>query len=88
MPQVHEPKLVIVEGNISAGKSCLARDLGQLMGYRVFLEPTNTNPYLEKFYADPIKYALPMQLWLLKKRFVTYISAVKYIMESSTLTAC
>jgi hypothetical protein len=44
-------KLIILEGNISAGKTSLARDLGRLLDYHVFLEPTVTNPYLERFYA-------------------------------------
>ena len=29
---------------------------------------------------EPKKYALPMQLWLLKQRFVTYISAVRSVL--------
>jgi deoxyadenosine/deoxycytidine kinase len=45
------PTVIILEGNISAGKTSLARDLGKLLDYHVFLEPTITNPYLEKFYA-------------------------------------
>ena len=45
------PTVIILEGNISAGKTSLARDLGYLLDYHVFLEPTVTNPYLEKFYA-------------------------------------
>jgi len=79
--KMYKPALIILEGNISAGKTSLSRDLGKLLGYHVFLEPTITNPYLEKFYADPPKYALTMQIWLLKQRFRTYISALKYAME-------
>ena len=44
-------QLIILEGNISAGKTSLARDLEKLLDYQIFLEPTVTNPYLEKFYA-------------------------------------
>ena len=42
--------LVIIEGNISAGKSTLTTALEEQLGYRVFLEPTLSNPYLELFY--------------------------------------
>jgi deoxyadenosine/deoxycytidine kinase len=45
------PTVIILEGNISAGKTSLARDLGNMLDYHVFFEPTITNPYLEKFYA-------------------------------------
>lgn len=47
-------KLVIIEGNISSGKSTLVRELESLLQYRVFLEPTLSNPYLEKFYKGSL----------------------------------
>jgi NADH dehydrogenase (ubiquinone) 1 alpha subcomplex subunit 10 len=61
------PSLVIIEGNISAGKSTLTRDLAAALGYRVFLEPTTTNPYLADFYRDPKRFALKMQIYLLRR---------------------
>ena len=42
--------LIILEGNISAGKTTLAKDLAKRLDIKVFLEPTLTNPYLELFY--------------------------------------
>jgi deoxyadenosine/deoxycytidine kinase len=54
--------LIIIEGNISAGKSTLTRELAEALNYRVFLEPTSTNPFLADFYRDPKKYALRMQV--------------------------
>lgn len=65
-------KIIIVEGNISAGKSTLCRRLQEELDCALFLEPTVANPFLEKFYKDPKKYALPLQLWILKQRYVTY----------------
>jgi len=76
--------MIIVEGNISAGKSTLADKLGKLMNFRVFLEPTNTNPYLAKFYEEPTKYALPMQIWLLRQRFRTYLQAMDWTTRTGT----
>jgi len=75
-------KLIILEGNISAGKTSLARDLARLLNLHVFFEPMITNPYLDRFYAEPGKYALVMQLWLLKQRFRTYLSAIKHVLET------
>jgi deoxyadenosine/deoxycytidine kinase len=37
-------------------------------------------------FVDPPKYALVMQLWLLKQRFRTYINAIKHVLETGTLT--
>jgi len=53
-----------------------------LVELRIFLEPTISNPYLSKFYKDPKKYALRMQLWLLKQRFRTYVNSLKSILET------
>ncbi|KAJ3449298.1 NADH dehydrogenase [ubiquinone] 1 alpha subcomplex subunit 10 [Anaeramoeba flamelloides] len=69
--------LIIIEGNISAGKTTLCRELGRLLDYEVFFEPTAKNPYLELYYADPKKWGLPMQLYLLKQRFMTYLHCLK-----------
>jgi len=75
------PKLIILEGNISAGKTSLSAKLGDILGYSVFLEPITTNPYLTDFYREPSKYALIMQLWLLDQRYNTFLNAVKYALE-------
>jgi len=40
--------LVIVEGNISAGKSTLCRDLANILDYELYLEPALSNPYLAR----------------------------------------
>lgn len=76
------PQLVIVEGNIGVGKSTLSCQLARKLNYRVFLEPTTKNPYLEKFYKDPKRYALKLQLWIFKQRFRTYIAATKHVLQT------
>ena len=38
----------------------------------------------ERFYADPHKYALKLQLWILNQRYLTYVAAVKHILETGT----
>ena len=75
-------RLVIIEGNIGVGKSTLARKMAKELGYALFMEPTVENPYLEKFYADPHKYALKLQLWILKQRYLTYVEAVKHLIST------
>ena len=38
--------------------------------------------YAERFYAEPHKYALKLQLWILNQRYLTYVSAVKHVLET------
>ena len=72
--------IIILEGNISAGKSTICNALKNVLpNAKAFLEPTATNPYLEKFYADPPSYALKMQLWLLRQRYHIYLDALRYV---------
>ena len=75
-------RLVIVEGNIGVGKSTLARKMAKELGCTLFMEPTVENPYLEKFYADPHKYALKLQLWILQQRYLTYVEAVNHLVRT------
>ena len=74
--------IVIIEGNIGAGKSTLSKQIASEMRYALFQEPTTGNPYLEKYYANPKAYALPMQIWLLKQRFITYCQALKFAYDN------
>ena len=74
--------LIIVEGNIGVGKTTLTRQLGKKLNCHVFLEPTSGNPYLLKFYEEPKKYALKMQMWLFRQRCMMYLEGVKYAVES------
>lgn len=80
-------QLVIVEGNIGVGKSTLACQLARQLNYKVFLEPTTKNPYLAKFYEDPKKYALKLQLWIFRQRFRTYIAATEHVLKSGRCLA-
>jgi deoxyadenosine/deoxycytidine kinase len=58
-------KYVAVAGTIGAGKTSLVAWLVKRYGYRPFYEPNETNPYLEDFYADMKRWALPSQCYFL-----------------------
>lgn len=60
--------LIYVEGIIGVGKSTYCKEISERLGYRVIEEPVKSNPYLEKFYENPQKFAYEMQIYLLHRR--------------------
>ncbi len=71
--------MVIIEGLIGVGKSTLTSNIGKALGFKVFKEPVEDNPYLEDFYKNPKRYALEMQFWLMSRRFQMHQEAIEYI---------
>lgn len=61
-------KYVVVEGPIGVGKTTLARKLADTFGAQTLLELPQDNPFLEKFYREPSRYALPTQMFFLFQR--------------------
>jgi deoxyguanosine kinase len=60
---------IAVEGPIGVGKTSLAQALAARLNARLILEDVAGNPFLARFYADPDKYALPLQLYFLLTRY-------------------
>src|SRR5690606_16290358 len=50
---------IVVEGPIGAGKTSLARKFAERFGAKLVLEDPAANPFLERFYRDARRYALP-----------------------------
>ena len=59
---------IVVEGPIGAGKTTLSRRLAELHDAQTVLEDPASNPFLERFYRDSVRYALPTQLFFLFQR--------------------
>lgn len=59
---------IVIEGPIGAGKTSLARKLAERFGAELVLEEPDENPFLERFYRDSRRYALPTQLFFLFQR--------------------
>ncbi|KAL0214614.1 hypothetical protein P9112_006798 [Eukaryota sp. TZLM1-RC] len=58
-----------ISGLIGAGKSTLAKALAECLDLPVYYEPVADNEYLEDFYQDMARYAFPLQVYLLNRRF-------------------
>jgi len=58
-----------ISGIIGAGKSTLARSLGEHLDIDVYYEPVEDNEYLEDFYRDTARHSFAMQVYLLNRRF-------------------
>ncbi|MEQ8358158.1 MAG: deoxynucleoside kinase [Cytophagales bacterium] len=63
------PKHIAVAGNIGAGKSTLAEQIGKYYNWRVELESVEENPYLKDFYDDMKKWSFHLQIHFLNSRF-------------------
>lgn len=61
-------RYVVVEGPIGVGKTSLARRLAQHCTANMLLEKPDENPFLAKFYQDPVRHALATQLFFLFQR--------------------
>ena len=60
---------IVIEGNIGAGKTTLAKMLSGRFDARLILERYYDNPFLPKFYSDPEKYSFHLELSFLADRY-------------------
>jgi deoxyadenosine/deoxycytidine kinase len=58
----------VIEGPIGVGKTSLAKLIAERFSAELLLEKPEDNPFLEKFYQDPSRHALPTQLFFLFQR--------------------
>jgi deoxyadenosine/deoxycytidine kinase len=66
---VKEVKYIAIEGVIGAGKTSLAKLLGERLNAKVVLEQYYENPFLEKFYQNRERYAFQTQIFFLLSRY-------------------
>lgn len=59
---------IVIEGPIGVGKTSLATKLAKRFSAELVLEEPEENPFLQKFYRDGQRYALPAQLFFLFQR--------------------
>lgn len=68
-PEVFGNIFIGIAGMIGAGKSTLAKALGDHLGIDTYYEPVADNEYLSDFYRDTARYSFAMQVYLLNRRF-------------------
>ncbi|HKK82100.1 MAG TPA: deoxynucleoside kinase [Prolixibacteraceae bacterium] len=60
---------LVIEGNIGAGKTTLAKMISEDYGARFIGEAFADNPFLDKFYRDPKSYAFTLEMAFMAERY-------------------
>ena len=60
---------IVIEGNIGAGKTSLARMIAHKHHADIILEQYADNPFLPKFYKDPGRYSFSLEMSFLATRY-------------------
>ncbi len=69
-PEVkNELHYIAIEGVIGAGKSSLAKRIGERLNAKLIMEQFDDNSFLEKFYVDRKRMAFQTQMFFLINRF-------------------
>jgi deoxyadenosine/deoxycytidine kinase len=66
-------RLIIVAGNIGAGKTSLTERIGARLGWQTAFESVSDNPYLPDFYADMRSWSFHLQVFFLGHRAQQYL---------------
>lgn len=79
---------ITIEGNIGAGKTTLATKLAQHLNARLVLEQFADNPFLPKFYEQPLQYAFPLELFFMAERYkqLKELISQKDLFQTVTIT--
>jgi deoxyadenosine/deoxycytidine kinase len=66
-------RLLLVAGNIGAGKTSLTERIGARLGWQTAFESVADNPYLPDFYADMAAWSFHLQVFFLGHRAEQYL---------------
>ena len=66
-------RLIVVAGNIGAGKTSLTERIGTRLGWKTAFESVSDNPYLPDFYADMQTWSFHLQVFFLGHRAHQYL---------------
>ena len=71
-------RLVLVAGNIAAGKTSLTERLGARLGWRTSFESVADNPYLADFYEDMSQWSFHLQVFFLGHRAEQHLDLARH----------
>ena len=66
-------RLILLAGNIGAGKTSLTERIGERLGWQTAYESVADNPYLPNFYENMRKWAFHLQIYFLGHRAEQHI---------------
>ncbi len=69
MKQLSPAAYIVIEGNIGAGKTSLAKILANKFNSDLVLEQFADNTFLPQFYEQPERFAFPLEMSFLAERF-------------------
>lgn len=61
--------VITIAGTVGVGKSTMTNALANSLAFRTSFEKVDTNPYLDKFYADFDRWSFHLQIYFLAERF-------------------
>lgn len=67
--QIPHDSVITIAGTVGVGKSTMTNALANALNFRTSLEKVDTNPYLDKFYADFERWSFHLQIYFLAERF-------------------
>ncbi|WP_318506438.1 deoxynucleoside kinase [Bacillus sp. T3] len=67
--QIPTNAVITIAGTVGVGKSTMTHALADALEFRTSLESVDSNPYLDKFYADFNRWSFHLQVYFLAERF-------------------
>ncbi|KZZ83204.1 MULTISPECIES: deoxynucleoside kinase [Bacillaceae] len=67
--QIPKDAVITIAGTVGVGKSTMTNALAEALNFRTSFEKVDTNPYLDKFYADFERWSFHLQIYFLAERF-------------------
>ncbi|WP_342275623.1 deoxynucleoside kinase [Spiroplasma endosymbiont of Cantharis lateralis] len=66
---------IAIFGTVGAGKSTISEEISKRLGYEIFPEPIDNNPYFDDYYKDMEANVFKMQIYMLTARSQQLIAA-------------
>lgn len=61
--------VITIAGTVGVGKSTMTKTLAKELNFKTSFEKVDSNPYLDKFYADFERWSFHLQIYFLAERF-------------------